>query len=140
MTRRTKLILVPAALILLPAILVAAAWLNTVVVLELAKLEGIYSTPEDGMRVRVTESWVDIEKVEIVRSGPNAFDGSYPHVWFVGANVWADRRADGKPVSPRGYGSAGSFFLHVQDGWVHVPEGRFPDVIGFFMELFDYWG
>lgn len=88
------------------------------------------------MHMRVTESWVDIEKVEIVYAGTNSFDGSSPHVWYVIADVRAASRGDGKPVHPRGYDSAGSFFLRVQDGWVHVPEGRFPELVGLGMQLF----
>ena len=47
----------------------------------------------------VTESWIDVEKVEIEYAGTNSFDGSNPRVWFVIAKVWAARRADGKPMS-----------------------------------------
>jgi hypothetical protein len=123
-------------IIQLAAILLATLWLYTTLSLEIAKREGVYETPEDGMRVRVTESWVDVEKVEITYAGPNSFDGSNPDVWFVIARVWAARRANGKPVHERGYDSAGSFFLHMQEGWIHVPEGRFPELIGFGMRLF----
>lgn len=117
-------------------VLLVTTWLHTTISLEIAKREGVYATPEDGMRVLVTESWVDVERVEIEYAGTNSFDGSNPHVWFVVAKVWAARRADGKAVGWRGYDSAGSFFLRVGDGWVHVPEGKFPEFIGFGMRLF----
>jgi hypothetical protein len=104
--------------------------------LEIAKREGVYATPEDGIRVLITESWIDVKKIEIVYAGTNSFDGSNPHVWFVVADVWAAKRGDGKPVNLRGYDSAGSYFLRVQEGWVHVPEGKFPELIGFGMRLF----
>ena len=117
-------------------ILVVTLWIYTSVQLKIGRIEGVYPTPEDGMHMRVTESWVDIEKVEIVYAGTNSFDGSSPHVWYVIADVRAARRGDGKPVHPRGYDSAGSFFLRVQDGWVHVPEGRFPELVGLGMQLF----
>lgn len=117
-------------------ILVVTFWIYTAVQLKIARIEGVYPTPEDGMHMRVTESWVDIEKVEIVYAGTNSFDGSSPHVWYVIADVRAASRGDGKPVHPRGYDSAGSFFLRVQDGWVHVPEGRFPELVGLGMQLF----
>jgi hypothetical protein len=81
-----------------------------------------------------------VERVEIEYAGPNAFDGSNPHVWFVTAKVWAASRGDGKPMGPRGYGAAGSFFLRQQDGWVHVSEGSFPEFVGLLMRLFNYWG
>lgn len=124
------------AIAILTLVLIATLWFYTTLNLEIAKREGIYETPEDGMRVRVTESWIDVEKIEITYAGPNSFDGSNPHVWYVIARVWADRRANGKPIHQRGYDSPGSFFLHVQEGWVHVPEGRFPELVGFGMQLF----
>jgi hypothetical protein len=117
-------------------VLLVTTWLHTTINLEIAKKEGVYATPEDGMRILVTGSWVGVERVEIVYAGTNSFDGSNPHVQFVVAKVWAARRSDGKPVSWRGYDSAGSFFLRVEDGWVHVSEGRFPELIGFGMRLF----
>ncbi len=117
-------------------VFLATTWLHTTLNLEIAKREGVYATPEDGMRVLVTESWIDVERVEIQYAGTNSFDGSNPHVWFVTARVWAAKRGDGKPINSRGYDAAGSFFLRVQDGWVHVPEGRFPEFIGFGMQLF----
>lgn len=117
-------------------ILAVTFWIHTAVQLKIARIEGVYPTPEDGMHMRVTESWVDIEKVEIVYAGTNSFDGSSPHVWYVIADVRAASRGDGKPVHPRRYDSAGSFFLRVQDGWVHVPEGRFPELVGLGMQLF----
>lgn len=120
----------------LAAILVGTLWFYTTLRLKIAKREGVYETPEEGMRVLVTESWIDVAKVEITYAGPNSFDGSNPDVWFVIARVWAAQRGDGKPVHQRGYDSAGSFFLRVQEGWVHVPEGKFPELIGFGMRLF----
>jgi hypothetical protein len=33
----------------------------------------------------------------------------------------------------RDYYDTGSFYLRVRDGWVHVPEGAFPEFIGFVM-------
>lgn len=118
------------------AILIFALWFYTAVQLKVARIEGVYPTPEDGMRVLVNKSWIEVDRVEIVYAGTNSFDGSSPHVWFVVADVWAARRGDGKPIHPRGYDSGGSFFLRVKDGWVHVPEGRFPELVGFGMQLF----
>ena len=69
-----------------------------------------------------------MERVEIITAGVNANDGSQPHVWFVRAWIFADQRPDGRPTE-RGYGG-GSYFLRVKEGWVHVPEGAFPEFIG----------
>jgi len=130
---------IPLAFIQLAGILTAMLWAYTTLNLGVAKREGVYANPEAGMRVRVSEGWVGIERVEITYAGPNSFDGSDPHVWFVTAQVWATRRADWKPIHQRGYDSAGSFFLRVREGWVHVPEGRFPELIGLGMRLFGPW-
>jgi hypothetical protein len=144
MQLRKKLLLILAIFVLATVqfapLLPVMAWLHMFVTLEGAKREGVYATPEDGMRALAEESWIGVERIEIEHAGPNAFDDSHPHVWFVTAKVWAARRGDWKPISWRGYDSAGSYFLHMQDGWVHVPEGHFPGFVGFCMELFDYLG
>jgi hypothetical protein len=36
--------------------------------------------------------------------------------------------------------SAGSFYLRVREGWVHVGEGAFPEFIGWVMSLYDMEG
>jgi hypothetical protein len=35
---------------------------------------------------------IGIQRIEIDHAGPNAFDGSNPHIWFVTARVYAERR------------------------------------------------
>ena len=131
---------VPLLFVQLAPCVLASAWVYTVGTLAAAKREGVYATPAEAMQARVRRSWIDVEEVEIVRAGPNAFDGSKRHVWFVTAKVWADRRGDGKPIGYRGYDLAGSFFVQVKDGWVHVSEGSLPVLLGTLMQLFDYWG
>jgi hypothetical protein len=140
--RRIPLLVLACALLLIQCapIAAAASYLHMVVTLEKAKREGVYATPEEGMRARVTKSWISLESVEIQYAGPNARDGSNPHVWFVVAQVRAASRASGAAVSPRGYDSAGSFFVRVQDGWVHIPEGQLPELVGHLMRLFHYAG
>jgi len=95
MNRLKKLLLIPVIVSLainqLVSVFLASTWLYTTVNLKIAKMEGVYATPEDGMRVLVTESWIDVERVEIEYAGTNSFDGSNPHVWFVVAQVWAAR-------------------------------------------------
>jgi len=97
-------------------ILAGVTWFQMAAALECAKREGVYQTPDEGLRALAHLSSGDIERVEISSAGPNAFDGSSPRVRLVTARVWAASRGDGKPTSPRGYGAAGSFFLRVQDG------------------------
>jgi hypothetical protein len=120
-------------------ILAAGSWAYMALTLKAARREGVYATPEEGMRT-LTKSWMDIERVEIDRAGRNAHDGSLPHVWFATAKVWAARRGDGQPVSARGYDLPGSFFLHVSDGWVHMAEGQLPQLVGWLMTLYGYQG
>jgi hypothetical protein len=121
-------------------ILAVGSWAHMTLTLEAARREGVYATPEEGMRAQIEESWIDIQRVEIDRAGPNARDGSQPHVWFVTARVWAARRWEGQPLSARGYDLAGSFFLRLHDGWVHVPEGQLPRLVGRLMTLYGYEG
>jgi hypothetical protein len=46
--------------------------------------------------------------------------------------------------APVGYDHAdffpGSFFIRVEEGWVHMPEGAFPKLIGWAMELYGLEG
>ena len=68
-----------------------------------------------------------VNKVEIVRADREIFDD----LWFVEAHVWAASRSDGKGFLGRDYDNPGWFFLCVQNGWVFVPEGKFPMVVAF---------
>jgi len=137
-----KLLLLAGALSLLGLlfipILVVGGWLYMASTLALARREGVYATPEDGMLARIERGWLDVERVEIERAGPNARDGSQPHVWFVVARVWAARRGDRTPVGGPGYDLPGSFFVHTRDGWVHVSEGRLPVLVGWLMDRYGY--
>ena len=55
----------------------------------------------------------------------------FDNLWFVEAHVWAASRSDGKGFSGRDYDNPGCFFLRVQNGWVFIPEGKFPEIIAF---------
>ena len=115
--------------LLLTPLFFAATWVYATGQLTLAKNRGIDATAEEGMRSKLLGQYEGSEtepRVTIVGAGPNRHDGKQPHVWFVGAKVWVEQRPDGKSTAPRGYYSGGSYFLRVQEGWVHVPEGAFP--------------
>lgn len=105
-----------------------------------ARQKGMYPNAVAGMQALIAQGYRGVQKVEIEYSGPNSFSGRQPHVWFVVAKVWADSRADGRPIHEQGYDLPGSFFLRVNEGWVHLPEDAFPMVIGFFMDLFGLEG
>jgi hypothetical protein len=114
-------------------------WIYAASQLALAKNEGIYATVEEAVITRNSQGWggAEVVKVEDVRASVNQHDGSQPHVWFGGAEVYLDR-------VPRGgkwdHYAAGSYYLHVEEGWVHVPEGAFPEFIGWVMGLYGMEG
>ncbi len=117
-------------------------WGYTTLQLRLAEREGVYPSAREGMLDLIERSYRDIQKIELLHTGTNSFDGSRPHVWFVTAKVWAGTRADGSRVGngSRDYDFPGSFFLHTRKGWVHVPEGAFPELMGFWMAVYDLAG
>jgi len=114
-------------------------WIYAASQLALAKNEGIYSSVEEAVIIKNSQGWGDAEviKLEDVRASVNQHDGSQPHVWFGGARVYLDRVPQG---SDRTEYLSGSYYLHVKEGWVHVPEGAFPGFIGWVMELYNMEG
>ncbi len=110
--------------------------------LSIVRARGVFASAEDGMRDLIARGYVHPDKVQIVRAGTNSFDGSQPHVWYVIACVQGGTRIDGSPVgNPRhNYDQPGTFFLDTRDGWVHVPEGMFPEVLGFWMKFYGLAG
>jgi hypothetical protein len=117
-------------------------WSYTSVVLGMTRQEGIYPSAEDGMRAVIASAYVRPDDVQIIYAGTNSFDGSNPNVWYVIACVWGGKRADGSPVGTRKhvYDQPGTFFLATKDGWVHVGEGYFPEVLGFWMRVYGLAG
>jgi hypothetical protein len=109
-----------------------------IAVLSLARQHGVYASPEEGLRAQARRSYTGMQRMEIEHSGPNKRQGPNPHIWFGVGKVWAEGRIDGKPIHPRGYTYPGTFFLRSEDGWVQVPEGHFPELVGTWMRLFSY--
>jgi hypothetical protein len=140
MTRRKIILLLVLAALAYAILIPACAYGYTLYQLGLGRQEGVYPSPEEGMRARLEDAYIGIQRIEIDHAGPNAFDGSNPHIWFVTARVWADQRSDGHALHPNGYDYPGSFFLKVHDGWIHRPEGSFPELIGYFMKVFHLEG
>lgn len=128
--------------VLVPLVCLAVVWIYTNSQIVLAKSRGIYESAEAGMRARIDEGYVGLKKVEIVTAGPNFPNGKLPHVWFVSARVYADQRSDGKAVGNErnDFDFPGSFFLKTRSGWVWVPEGAFPVMLGKLMEFFRMTG
>jgi len=107
--------------------------------LALAKNEGIYDTPDEAVLALNSSGWggAEVIRIENVHAGPNFPNGKLPHVWFGGADVYLDRI----PVGGRwDYYAAGSYYLRVEEGWVHVSEGALPEYIGWVMALYDLEG
>jgi hypothetical protein len=140
MTRRKIILLLVLAALAYAILIPACAYGYTLYQLGLGRQEGVYPSPEEGMRLRLEDAYIGIQRIEIDHAGPNAHDGSNPHIWFVTARVYADQRADGHALHPNGYDYPGSFFLKVHDGWIHRPEGSFPELIGYFMKAFHLEG
>ena len=84
-------------------------------------------TPEKGAQELIALYYSVVNKVEIVHAGREIFE----ELWFVEVRVWAAKRSDGKGFSDRDYDKPGWFFLHVQNGWIFVPESKFPEIIAF---------
>jgi len=137
-TRRDRVRLLLLASLLLIPLLVAGPWAYAVARLEMAKREGVYATPEEAVRARAaTVEGVEVERIQMMWDGPSDPDGTLPHVWFAGANVIYDRP---HPYTGRRFNSMGSYYIRVEEGWVHVPEGAFPTLIGRLMTIYHLEG
>jgi hypothetical protein len=92
------------------------------------------------MRGLINNNYVGITSLSLSTSGPNSHTGDQLHVWYVIARVCAARRADGSGLGSNGCDTPGSFFLQAKDGWVHVPEESFPELVGHLMSVFGLAG
>jgi hypothetical protein len=110
-------------------------WVYAAAQLALAKNAGIYPSVEEATIETSSRGWgnAKVVRVENVHVSVNSFDGSQPHVWYGTADIILDRIPTGLD---RSRFSGGSYYLHVKEGWVHVPEGAFPEFIGWVMELY----
>lgn len=117
--------------------------LYTVFALQWAESRGVYASPQEGATARAYEGYCGVERVEITHASTNSFDGSNPHVWYVMFTVYARSRPPCDKVTAANalhngtYESGGSFYLNSKKGWVYMPEGWFPGLIGFWMRV---WG
>jgi hypothetical protein len=105
----------------------------------LAKNQGVYPTIEAAVIATNSQGFGDAQviSVENVRAEPNYGDGRQPFMWYGTATINLDR-------IPRGYTKAsfhgGSYYMHVRDGWVFMPESAFPEFVGWVMELYHMEG
>ena len=115
-------------------------WLYTFAQLKIARAQGVYETPEQGMRSMLESNYSPGAEIKILHAGPNYRDGSRPYVWYVIAEVHAPARADGSPLGHNGCDAPGSYFLQTREGWVYMPEGAFPEWISTWMDAFHLAG
>jgi hypothetical protein len=137
--RSSRIAWIGLGLVTLVPMFFLCIWIYTTSQLALAKNEGIYATPEEAVIARISQDKGEakVVRLEGVHASPNRKDGSQPHVWFGGATVYLDRVPQGWD---RTQYSAGSYFIHVKEGWVHVSEGAFPEIIGWVMEFYGLEG
>ena len=106
----------------------------------LAKNAGVYLTVEAAVigtysRGRVGDA--KVISVENIRTTINNHDGSAPFLWFGTATLKYDRNL---PGHNKDYELGGSYFMHVQGGWVFMSEGSFPEFIAWVMQLYHLEG
>jgi hypothetical protein len=103
-----------------------------------ANNRGVHPSAKQAMLENIDVNYSEPYEAEIIYPGTNSFDSSNPQIWYVIACVWADARADGPPVGSEKneYDQPGSFYLNTQDGWVRVPEGGMPGILGFWMKFY----
>jgi hypothetical protein len=135
-----RLLWVGVVLLVLVPLIVVGPLVYTKSQLALAKRGGIYATPKEAVIAHLNRDWggAQVVRLEGLYVTPNWSDGRLPHVWFGGANVWLDRVPTG--YNRDNYQSAGSYYIQVEEGWIHVPEGAFPGFIGRMMELYKLEG
>ncbi len=138
-----RLLRPPIVLIILAVVLLCVAFpaLYTVSILNWARSQGVYATPQEGVISRAYRWYCEVERVEIEQAATNSFDGSDPHVWYVMYTVHArshapcDSEKPGGPLYHQTYERGGNFYLNVKDGWVMMPEGFFPEFVGRWMKI-----
>lgn len=137
-----QLVQIAKLLALAAIVVVILGLIYTALTLVLVRAKGVYPSAEAGMQALIERGYANPEQVEIIYAGTNSFDGSAPNVWYVLACVWGGSRANGDPVGSERhvYDQPGVFFLATRDGWVFVPEGYFPTLLGFWMRVFHLAG
>ena len=121
-------------------VVIFLCWGYTSLQLSNARKKGVYPSAEQAMLSRIDKGYKDPKSVKILYAGTNSFDGSEPHIWYVIAEVRAASRADGSSMEPKGCDAPGNFYVQTKDGWVFMPEGAFPVMIGKWMKLFGMAG
>lgn len=127
MSKKKIIFIVFAAIILIVGAFLIATWVYSTKQLQALRGQEVYVTPEKGAQELIAQYYSGVNKVEIVHAGREIFE----ELWFIEAHVWAAKRSDGKGFSDRDYDNPGWFFLHVQNGWIFVPESKYPEILAF---------
>ena len=139
--RRTALAII-AGLVLMCGLVIPLVHTN--LALARARREGVYQTPQDGVIARANKYYCDVSNVVIEQAATNSFDGSQPHVWYVIYRVYARSHTPcdgtGSELYHKTYENSGNFYLNVKEGWVFMPEGNFPTLMGKYMKWFGLSG
>jgi hypothetical protein len=108
----------------------------------IARADGVYPSAEDGMLAMIQQNYINPEQVEVIYGGPSAYEFGRPHVRYVIACIWGGTHKDGTPVGSEVnvYDQPGNFFLDTRAGWVFVPEGFMPGLLGFWMKVYGLAG
>jgi hypothetical protein len=135
----TKWIWIGLCVLALVPLSFGCLWVYATSQLALAKSNGIYPTVKDAVINVNSKGWggAHVTSIDSIQTSTNSFDGLHPHVWFGSAIVHYDRIPQG---GRRDWDMPGSFYIHVREGWVLVPEGAFPELIGWVMELYHLEG
>lgn len=139
--KRRRIWVLPAAILWGILLCAAAQMIYTIHALQWARRIGIYNTPQEAVIANINRHYCEIERIDIEQAATNSFDGSNPHVWYVIWRVYArshtpcDPENPGTPLYHQTHEGGGNFYLNVRDGWVLMPEGRLPQLIGFWMKV-----
>jgi hypothetical protein len=139
--RKRPVWLVLSGLVVMVLLCGACQALYTIYALYRAHGDGVYETPQQGAIANANRWYCGVEKVDIEQAGTNMPDASNPHVWYVIWRVYAHNRAPCNPANPgpplydKTYETGGNYYLNARDGWVFMPEGMLPDLVGIWMKV-----
>jgi len=141
-TNILRLLFVAILPIYLIGLVMLFGWVYATGELRVLRANGVYPSAEEAMQGLIEQHYIEPDQVEIIYAGTNSFDGSDPNVWYVIACIWGGTRANGDPVGTERhvYDQPGTFFLATKDGWIHAPEGVFPELLGFWMRVYGLAG
>lgn len=117
-----------------------ATWAYTSHLVNRALAEGVYPTAAEAFYHLMEEHYTGVKRIDIIYAGPNDSEGNQPYVWYVVAEVRADKRADGSQMGKNGCDNPGVFFMQSHEGWFYVPESLLTGLIGDWMREYGLAG